>query len=366
MMVFQRVELALMLEDNKKDPEVRYLLMEKCALPATRWCVPARGFRPGEFAHVADGAEVLRGHAHDISVEQLIPRIAGRHKTAAETVPTKMYLYQAIRGGRRCSCFDIETEASNLCPACFGTGIVGGYNKYGTLLEVVDVTRPNVKTTNIIPDYSMRTRPTRLKLIDGAIHGSMEVRIDLGSNIGLLDALKASYHTVEGNSLTALIRSPADREFVTLNRENLQPRLGNPWLELKVNFDRVSMSNAPPFLDVIYLRYRTLQNNLLSVDIPRVEKSVALQEIGIADEWSTQNFWLDNTIRTLTTEDFFVSESGNTRWKILMVKDFAPNGYLVRLVQQHEPYAKVPHTLPPGSKPGADWNTSCSSSGTCR
>jgi len=209
-------------------------------------------------------------------------------------------------------------------------------------------------------------------LIDGATHGTLEVRIELGSNIGVLDALKASYHTVDGNSLNALIRSPADREFITLNRENLQPRLGNPWLELKVDFDRVSPSNSPPFLDVIYIRYKTLQNNLLSVNIPRVEKSIALQEIGIMDEWSAQNFWLDNTIKVLSTDDFFVSESGSTRWKIITVKDFAPNGYLVswdagvRLVQKHEPYAKVPHTLPPGSKPGADWNPSCSSSGTCR
>jgi hypothetical protein len=334
--------------------------------------LPARGYRPGEFAHVADGAEVLQQHAHDISVEQLIPRIAERHKTAIETVPTKMYLYQAVRGGRRCSCFDIETEASNLCPACFGTGIVGGYDKYGTLLEVLDVTHPNIRTTNVIPDYAIRTRPTRFKLIDGAAHGSLEVRIDLGTNLGMLDALQASFHTVEGNSLIALVRSPADQAFVTLNRENLQPRLGNPWLELKILFDRFSPATPTPLLDVIYIRYRTLLNNLLSVDIPRVEKSIALQEIGITNEWSAQNFWMDNTIKMLTTDDFFVSEAGNTRWKIISVKDFAPNGYLVswdagvRLVQQHEPYNDVPHALAPGSKPGADWNYSCYSSGTYR
>ena len=352
--------------------------MEKCVVLArqpfipVRCSLPTRSFKPGEFAHVADGAEQLRGVAHKISVEQLLPRIAERTTTALETLPAYMYFFSALRGGRRCSCFDVEAEPSNLCSACFGTGWVGGFTKYGTELIVLDVTHPNIRTTNIVPDYSVRTRPTRFTLIDGANHGSLEVRIHLSSNVGQVDALKAAYYTKEDNSLSAFIKGAGDPEPVALNVDNLQQRLGNPWLDVKVDFNRGSTNSPPPYLDNIYIRYLTMTDTLVKVDLPRTEKSVLLADIGLDDNWDLQNFFLDNTIKSITTEDFFVTETGRTRFKITAVKDFAPAGYLtswdvgVRLVRNHEPYNKVPHVLAPPSKPSPEWEVRChSNSGTC-
>lgn len=342
-------------------------------LTFVRCLLPTRSFKPGEFAHVADGAEQLRGVASKIAVEQLIPRIAERSKTALQTIPAYMYFFSALRAGRRCSCFDVEVEPSTLCSACFGTGIVGGYNKYGTDLVVVDVTHPNIRTTNVVPDYSARTKPTRFTLIDGAIHGSVEVRINISSNIGKVDALKAAYYTSEGASLSAFVKGPADQEYVALTKPNLQQRLVNPWLDVKVDFDRVSLSNKPPYLDNLYIRYRTMTNNLVLVELPRPEKGTLLEDIGLTDNWEVQNFWLDNTLKAITNEDFFVTESGRTRFKILTTKEFAPHGFLtswdlgVRLIQNHEPYQKIPHAMAPDSQPSPKWEESCrSNSVTCR
>jgi len=310
--------------------------------------LPTNSYKPSEGFHIDDGAEVLRGHAHRIAKDQLLPRIALRNQIAVETIPTKFYYFQALRGGRRCSCYDISVSPSEACSACFGTGTVGGYEKYGTHTEIVDTTAPNVKTTNVVPDYSKDTAPKRFALIDGARYGALETRIQIGSNIGTVDRLTSSFYIQPGNDLAAWTKGPADADYVALNYDNLKPRLGNPWLDIKIEFTRSSPENESPYLDSLYIRWQTKKDNLITLNIPRSEKSTMLEDLGIMDNWELQNFYLDNTIKSVTTDDFLVSETGNTVLKIVGSKEFAPQGFLtswdiqVRLVQSHESYADVP------------------------
>lgn len=307
-----------------------------------------RSYRPSENWHIADGTEVLEKHAHDISVGQLIPRIVERNKRAIKTIPTRLNFFQAIRAGRRCSCFDIEESPDSMCPACFGTGTVGGFTKHGSCLEIIDVTHPNLCTINVIPDHSKRTKPISLALIGGCKQGSLEVKIELPTNVGKVDALSSAAYMPAGTELHAYLRAPNEKEFVALTRANLEMRLANPWVDIRVDFSRSSPENESPRLDLLYIRYQNIQDNLILANIPRAEKSNLLQELGVADEWQTMNFWLDNTLKSITTEDFIVSTEGKTRWKIISVKEFAPHGQLTswdveaRLVQHYEAYAKVP------------------------
>jgi hypothetical protein len=308
-----------------------------------------RSYRPSNGAPITDGSQILTGHAHDIAVNQLIPRIDERNKRAVETVPINLYFYQAIRAGRRCSCFDIETSADSLCQACFGTGIVGGYQKYGTTLHVFDVTHPNICSSNVIPDWKSRRKPTPFKLIDGACHGSVETRIHLTSNTGELDALYSDYWLEPGSSLTAYVKAPTDTQWAPLSRDAVRQRLFNPWIEVKVSLDRVSKANPSPLLKTVYLRYKNIHDNAVKANIQRVEKSDLLSEIGVADNWQNQVFWLDSTLKSITTEDFFASIEGDSRWKIYSAKEFAPHGQLVswdieaKVIQEHQDgFQKVP------------------------
>ena len=308
-----------------------------------------RSYRPSKGARITDGSQLLKDHAHNIAVDQLIPRIGERNKRAVETVPILLYFYQSVRAGRRCSCFDIETSPDGLCEACYGTGVVGGYQKYGTTLHITDVTHPNICTSNVIPDWKSRRKPIPFKLIDGARHGSIETRIYLTSNTGELDALYANYWLEPGSSLAANMKAPSDTNWVALNRENVTQRLCNPWIDIKVDLDRISPTNPSPLLKTVYIRYKNIHENVIKANIPRVEKSDLLGEIGLSDNWENQLFWLDNTIKTITTEDFFASVEGDSRWKIYGVREFAPHGQLVswdiqaKVIQEYQDgFLKVP------------------------
>jgi len=307
-----------------------------------------RSFRPSEGAPITDATQVMGEDVHKISVDQLIPRIAERSKKAVDNVPIHIYFFQGVRAGRRCSCFDIETSPDGQCEACFGTGVVGGFDKYGTTLEVIDVTHPSVVTSNIMPDLRSRRKPIPFGLVRGARFGSVEARVKLTSNVGVVDALSADYILPEGTKMEAWVKSPGDADYVGLTRDNLQQRLFNPYVDIRVNLWRVSPEQESPMLKSVYIRYKNIQDNRLKANIPRVEKSIALQEIGIADEWSGQLFYLDNTLKTVSTEDYLVSIEGDTRWKIRTAKENAPHGQLTswdleaRLVQEHEAFMRVP------------------------
>ena len=307
-----------------------------------------RSYRPGEHAPISDATQVLGNQAHKISVDQLIPRAAERSTKALETVPLEVYYFPAIRAGRRCSCFDIESSPDGQCEACFGSGVVGGYEKHGTTVEVFDVTRPSLRTSNIIPDWASRRKPIPFTLINGATRGVIEARVQLTTNVGKVDALAAEYEMDAGTEIQAFVRGPADTEYTEISKTAIERRLANPWIDVRIVLTRVTPATKSPLFKTLYLRYQNFLKNQVIVNVPRVQKSVALQEFGVMDDYSTINFYLDRRIKSIITEDFFASAEGDTRWKIVSVKPNAPHGQLiswdceVRLAQEHEVYLLVP------------------------
>ncbi len=305
-------------------------------------------YRPPRDDTTTDGAEVLRGHAHDIAVNQLLPRIALRHQIAVETIQTRFHLYHRMRGARRCSCFDVEISPSSLCRCCYGTGDVGGYEKYGHNLAVLDVTHPAIQTVNVIPDYTLRTRPRRFILIPGARQGHIIARMPLQTTTGALDNVYVLAKTPPGTSVCALIRAPSDTTFVRFTREALVQRLFNPWIEVRINFERTSPLTASPRFGLLYLRYQRFPADVLLANRPRREQSSLLAQFGLADEWNEQTFWLDNTAKYIGEQDLLFDVDNNMRWKIIKTSPLDPQGLLLswdlnaRLIWNYEPENRLP------------------------
>ena len=308
----------------------------------------ARTYRPRRDDAVAIGQDTLRQHARNIVHDQLLPRIAKQNQLAVETVQTPLYFFSKIRGGRRCSCFDIEVSPNAHCRACFGTGYVGGYEKYGTNLEVVDVTHPSVQTINVMPDYLTRERPRRFILCPGATFGHFTTRIYLKTNIGQIDHTYTQFTQPNGTEMFAFLRAPTDSTFVEYSNTAVENRLYNPWVDLKITMWRPSVRSPSPRFGLFYLRYNRVDNPTVLANIPRTEKSNMLQEFGVTDAWQQQRFWLDNRLRSVTTEDWVAHINENTRWKINEVNEFAPEDKLLswdlttRLVHPYESQTQVP------------------------
>jgi hypothetical protein len=278
--------------------------------------------------------------------------MAERSRIAVQGQRMQFFLFNKITAGRQCSCFKIESNPDSQCVACFNTGIVGGYSKYGTILNVVDVTHPNVTTVNVRPDYKQLggMKPIKWTLLPGATSGYIETKVHLKTNLGRLDSFNSVHEEVAGGFLRHWIKAPSDSEYVLItNDKDVEARLGNPWVSFKVELKRAVAASDSPKLALLYLRYQVRKKLLVDCDIPKTERQTILSELGLDDDWQRQSFWLPNFVRKINPGDFLASQSGSDLWKIYGARETAPTDYLIdwdlqtRLVRQRsEVKAMVP------------------------
>lgn len=308
----------------------------------------AKGYRPVDGDRVTANTDILGDLPQRHAREDLVPIIARKSQNASNVNPLYFEYFQRIKTGRRCSCYDVESEPAGICVVCFGTGIVGGYNKRGTKTEVFDVTYPNVSCANTTPDYGQNTRPVFWSLIKSSVFGTLDFEVDIKQNLGVLDLLEVKDYQPVGTVISYYLRSPSESAFSVLTEEALRLRLGQKRLYFRVEMRRVSPQAPLPKLVSIRIAYRLILNTALRVDLPRVEETLTLEELGVYQSFSDQTFWLDNTLKNVSSEDWMYNTLDGTRWKIKGVSDNKPLGRLTswdltaRLVGTSEPYYKVP------------------------
>lgn len=313
--------------------------------------MPIKGYRPPDQDRVTTDTDILDDLAMRHAKEDLLPMIAQKSRNALNCAPIYIEYYQRLKTGRRCSCFGIEIDPTGLCPVCFGTGVVGGYNKRGTKTEIFDATYPNVVTSNIQADYGAQTRPIYWSLVDTAVYGTIEYTVPINKNIGLVDVFDIRDYQPTGTEIQYFIRSDEETSFVELTREALEYRLNTSFLHFFIIMKRKTPATALPKLQLIRISYRLLRLTGLRADIPRMVESLTLEELGIYESFSSQSFFLDNTLKNCTTEDFIINTQDNTRWKVTEVNSNNPMNITLswdltcRKVQDFEPYAKVPAGL---------------------
>lgn len=309
-----------------------------------------------------DGSEVLEDRHHVVSRDQLVPRIIERNKQAVLTDRRYFHFYQKKQAGRRCSCFNLDTSPSGHCQICHGNGIVGGYDKYGTISHTFDVTYPGITAVNIRPDFESESRPLVFTLDPLALSGYLEMDFDVRANLmtgkaGTLECPSPDFvvditqvvSTVrKGNTVAAFVKAPAEGLFVPLTEWSLGERLTEQKLTLRVEMSRTSYNQELPILSHVFLRYKLCEDLRIKMDIPRQQESITLAEYGIYDSFSTINAWLATDLRKIGTEDFFRRLEDGTYWKVIESSPNKPLGQLtshdlvMRLVQNFEGYVRVP------------------------
>jgi len=304
---------------------------------------------------LADVADVLEDSKSDVphsrqAVFDRVPQIAQRNRHAHELVPTPFYLYQKMVVGRRCSCWEIEDEPQGLCDVCYGTGTVGGYQKVGTKVEVIDVTAPGLCSVNVIPNYDLRTRPVYFTLIDSALYGTVTTEINLPKSVGQLD-VTPQYTSFAPGDLTAAeiyCRTPGEENWVLLTKESVEQRISSARLQVQFVLRRHLPEDGIPKISHVRLVFRLKDEPAIIGNIPRNMESLSLEEFGIMDSWSSQQFVFGPDVRAISNHDFMVQVPKGFRWKVTEIQ---PNEILgmntswdvtCRIVQDYEHLNEVP------------------------
>jgi hypothetical protein len=301
--------------------------------------------------HVFDKTQHKEDYPHEVALLDLVPRIQSRARDALSVDRVDTLFFQRKLTGRRCSCFIVESAPDGLCQICYGTGIVGGYTKFGTVDLTIDVTHPSLRSVNVRPLYELQARPVLLGLDDTALSGYIEVDVEIRQSLGLVDIFKLEVRTTsltQNNSIEAQVKTNDETDFVPATYANLNSRVGAQKLTFRFEFDRRTLSDSNPIFSHFFLRAKLIEDLTISVDIPRDRESITLAEFGIYDSWQTITAYFDSSIPRVGVEDFVFRCRDQELWKVV---DSSPNRPLniltshdttLRLIQTFEPYVKVP------------------------
>jgi len=290
-----------------------------------------------------------------IMAEDIGSQVANMNSNTLKVDVREFYFYQRIKSGRICSCFlGEQATPEGKCQICFGTGFVGGYNKYGTKLEVIDVTS-KMNTVGIEPDYTINIRPVLLKLMDNRYKGYFVSTIKINNNTGDIDAFQIITSGVNRDaSIEVLVKGSHqnDSDYRKATLENVKSLISFSSLDFKVIFERVNLKTETPRFSHIYLRYKQKENLIIRGDIPKTTTSFSLGEQGFLDQFTSIRVFFDNTITNYTSDDFFyltrTSDPMQRFWKIFGVELHNSFGATlhsdvdITVIQSFEMYTKVP------------------------
>lgn len=260
--------------------------------------------------------------------EDMMRRVA-KMQSNNLTVDTRLFwLYTRLRNGRRCNCFKgVSCEADGECPICFGTGIVGGYEKFGTHTEMIDTTR-RVNCVNVIPDFGNPMLPPLFRLDNDSLQGYFETDVEIGYTIGKMDYYNEFISNINASAKIKVYVKALDRssDYVVSNTNSIESLLtsGSRLLRFKVVFSRSNLSTKSPYLSHIMIRYQRKPSNIftLRADIPPIQNSATWDANGgSTDSFTSLQIILDPAVfSNYTSDDWLWEVEKNLRWKCYEVE----------------------------------------------
>lgn len=319
----------------------------------------ARGYMPLAPDSIVSNTDLLGDLPQRLARQELIPRIAKKTQNSINVAPHWFELFSRLRTGRRCSCFEATDDASGACKICYATGVVGGYQKRGTRLEVFDVTMSNALMLNVAIDFASVTRPLSFKLRETAVYGEMDWYVDLIQNVGIVDTFQVLKSVPGGSAVDVYVRTGNETVYTLASDTEINKRLSSTRLYFRAVLRRATPKSPVPRLVSIRFSYRVQPTAAIRIDLPLQTYSMVLEEFGIVNSFSSQSFAADNTVKNFTTEDFLYDCDEGALWKIIEVSKNNPMGVLTswalttRVIHPFEPYRMVPLGGVPALQDGA-------------
>lgn len=196
--------------------------------------------------------------------DQLAPRIAQHSSNAILSDRESFYYYKRKSNGRRCSCFGEESNPDSDCRICYGTGLVGGYDKYGTAMEIVDYTKPYLIAVNTDFDFENRAIG-----ITGQAGSYIETEIDLPKNSKSVD----SYFLGVDKAAAFKVEVVEPSHKVIKVASDLEAFLGNKFT-IRVSFIK------PGYFKFLMIRTKILDDILIHADLANNSDAPQLEAFG--------------------------------------------------------------------------------------
>ena len=265
--------------------------------------------------------EVLEDEPHKQAIEQLLPQIAAESEQAAKPARVPFLYFRRKRTGRRCSCFDVESSPDGNCQICYGAGFVGGWDLHGCKTDWLDVTSENLRLVNAKADYEAGIRPVCFGIEDGAKKAFIETDIQIVRNLKKIQKVQLGVgNKRKGASVMPYIKAAADLNFVEMTDANLEARLGESKLAVRIEISRDNTQIPSPRFSHLMLRYKLIPEILMYADMNLAEESFELGDLGFSDSFSQLSLYVPPSFNHMNNEDFLVRMSDQKRFKVTRIE----------------------------------------------
>lgn len=255
-------------------------------------------------------------HVHELLRETLAPRIQSKSAIAASVDRRYFYYYQRKKSGRRCSCYEVETSPDNQCPVCLGTGIVVGFEKHGTITEILDFTSPNLVMVNVEPNFDMDTRPIYFRLMNDARSGYVEAELPIRANVGVIDTYML-FQPIFNRGVSVIATDPLGGTAQIKEGKDLEPFLSFNRVKIRLEFTKM---DERPLVSHFMMRYKIQQDTRIFGDHARAEESLGNANYGNFDTYQEIPIFFDGlTIKNFESEDILYRLEDGRRFKITAV-----------------------------------------------
>jgi len=301
---------------------------------------------PFSLTSRTDQIDLERDEARNETLRLFIPLMQRMSKNSVSFDRRMLYFYQKLTSGRRCSCFLAHDAPDGGCQICFKTGFVGGYDKFGCKSEYLDASS-TLELNGCRIEYN--NRPHTIELVDGSVEGTIFGEFEVLQNVGVLDTWQLSSYQPSGSLVKAFIKADSDLDYVeVVDSDTLESRLNSSVLKFKIELSRANTELRSPKFSHFFTRYNLRTDLQIPSDWPKISETISLSDYGIYDAWQSYQINLDHKVKKIGPEDFFVYSYKNTRWKVTdetpqdPMESLIGHEVTVRLIQDFEPYFKVP------------------------
>jgi hypothetical protein len=273
---------------------------------------------PHAFISEPSDTDTTVDHVHEIIRDQLAPRIQTKSANAVLGDRREFLYYRRKRNGRRCSCYETETSPDNQCAVCIGTGIVGGYEKNGTIAEVLDYTTPNLVMVNVEPNFDEDTRPVYLRLNENAKKGYVEGTLPIKNNIGLMENFFL-YQPIFNRGTRIVATDPNGYSKEIKEKEDFIPFLKFSSVRVRIEFTKM---DDKPIISHFLFRYQIKESMIIWGDIPRSEEQYASIETGAYEAYQEITiFFPYRPVVKFRNEDVLYRCSDGRMFKTVLVNE---------------------------------------------
>ena len=309
-------------------------------------------YKGPQIAPRYDGSESISSWPRTIAQTQTYPALRRRNALALLADPIHLHFYQRLTSGRRCTCWGKNTSPNGDCSTCFGTGLSGGYQKWGTYQLMIDPSLSEGVTSEGIGLLTTgETGSEAWVLEETEKEGYIEITTSFEGCSGAVETLYQVQWEPPESSIVWTFKKKTSGSWMELTKARLEAVLVQPQiLVFRANFKRLGLESDSPVLVNALIRIGRRLNSQTSVTAnrPKVQKSLSLSELGQLDEWASQNFWFDHTLARISSDDWFYDIADASRWKVVEATALSPEGYLLswdvtcRKINGFESYMKYP------------------------